>query len=265
MFISFHTVKINMKKLYLAVIALTILCLFGCTTDVPDNDDNKNNDSSDIVVNNLDAKALIIAYMKKLNNIDFYESSTTGQTKAKKGFITYNQDIVSKTIKNNDQYYYESNSKSAFVNLTHKAYFSLDKVRYMHNSDEVKEITMDEYRDNYGFTPCEESIGGYIVNEDTIISCQSEKINGNVLIKFQLDSVKSAKNMQVQMKEFGSLSNLPTFNSISFELTLDSEEQPISLFNTAEYKISVALLGEMNCVQNITTIYNFDYKEMPII
>lgn len=250
-----------MKKLYLAVIALTILCLFGCTTEEPD--DKEDNKGSNVVENNGDAKDLIYAYIRKLNEKEFYESDTTGHTKAKKGFISYNQEITSKTIKNNDQYYYESNSTSTFVNLTHLAYFSDDKVRYSHNTKDVKESTVDEYRKTYGFTPFDDSLGGYIVNDETLLNYNKEVVDNNIKITFQLDCDKSSNYMKVQMKEFGSLSNLPTFNSITFELMLDSDNQPISLVNIAEYKINIAILGEMNCVQNITTTYNFDYKELP--
>ncbi len=255
-----------MKKIYLMIIALTVLCLFGCTTDdVDNNDKNSNTINTDKKPSELEAKDIIYAYIKKLNDNKCYESTTTGYTKAKKGFISYNQEISSSIIKNNDEYYYDSYSSSTLVNLKHLAYFKDNMVRYSHNSEEIKEITLEEYRKTYGITPMDVSIGGYLIDESTILEATKEQDEDNIKVVFYLDNEKATNNMKIQMKQFGSLSDYPKFKSLKFTLLLDNKWKPISLINETEYTITIGFLGEMDCKQNITTTFNFDVIDFKVL
>ena len=107
-----------------------------------------------------------------------YRSETTGQTKAKVGFIDYNQAVHNVRVVTSDSVFTEAISTSMFVKLGEQKYFkdgailvrkadsiSGDTATW---SDQIVAISQQDYEDAYGQDP--RNLSNYVISRDTVLN-----------------------------------------------------------------------------------------------
>ena len=60
------------------------------------------------------------------------------------------------------------------------------------------------------------------------------------------------------MKEFGNLSDYPSFSLVSIDITMKQDFTPISVHVYSEYEITHSFLGKTNCTQEYTVTYSIN-------
>ncbi len=207
----------------------------------------------------LDAYNVAYAFIDKQDKLTSYELSTTGETVAKKGIITYTQKIENTHIKHGDEYFQQSVSSSSLVNMSHQVFVKGENAAYRNaTSGDISTATKAEYKSVYGVSPDDSAIGGYIFNAETITYAElaSDNGDGTLTYRYVLDGETAGANAKLQMKEFGGLSGYPEFSSLTLLLTINEDWTPVSISTTAEYTITKSVLGEMSCTQNLTSVYS---------
>lgn len=148
------------------------------------------------------------------------------------------QDIRSCLIKNGDNYFEESVSKSSMVSLANRMFqtgkesnvnfYSANKgtIGISDNSataeyaaDKGKTFTATEYRDTYGKTLDEMFI--YSISDQTILNSNIEEIVGGYVITVQLDPNLSTNGYKHQMLNISGLDELPRFSDVTLTFTID--------------------------------------------
>ncbi len=195
-----------------------------------------------------DAEEVIFAALGKLNSYSSYKKISATKTDANKGFINYTQNTSSLSIKNSDEYYVDSTSSSSFVNMEHEAFYKDDKVAFRNEKGDITNVKYAEYYAIYGISP-NKLLSGQIFNKDTIVSASLESSDGfSYTYLVELDKELANACLIRQMKQFGNLKDYPVFTeNTKFELTIEGDYTPISYSYTANYDISVPLLGNMSC------------------
>ena len=117
---------------------------------------------------------------------------------------------------------------------------------------------MNDYLDKYGTYPFGNAIEGYKVTGDAIKSITKMAMAGeNYRFKLIFDAEKATNNVKIQMKEFGSLDELPTFTDITIIMTLQNDYTPVKLDLESHYKAKQGVTT--SCTQKYTvTFSNFN-------
>lgn len=220
--------------------------------------------SEDKIIKNLpgkpdanNAKDVIFSVLGKLDDATFFEKKSSTKTEANKGFINYVQNTTSLSIKNNDEYYINSSSTSDFVNMEHEAFYKDNFITFRDDKGEINNVKFADYSDVYGVTP-NKLLSGQIFNNETILSIKLESNENDIFTyKIELDKESSNALLIQQMKKFGNLKSYPVFTSnTEFELSINSNYEPISYSSLANYDISVPVLGNMSCKEETTAEFS---------
>ncbi len=212
-----------------------------------------------------DAKNVLYAVLGKLDSYTTYSKTSSNLTTAKKGIIDYSQQTNASMIKNGDEYYTDSSSKSAFVDMRHVALYKNGKVAYFNKGTSIKNSTFEEYKNAYGVTP-NKLLTGQVLNQETVLYGKLDKAeNDKYTYTYVLDKEKSNDLLSHQTYMFGSLNGLPTFtDNTVFTLTIGSDYTPISYSYTSKYTINVAVLGEMSCSETCSATFSNINKAVTI-
>ena len=138
-----------------ALLFPTLLNLVSCNDNnkvsVPDVISGKDTLITEIkdAPNRVDAKTAIFASLGKLSQASTYKKNSISKIESNKGVINYTQNATCEMIKNNDEFYVDSISKSAFVNMEHEAFYKNNKVAYRNEKGEIKNTTYTNYLDVY--------------------------------------------------------------------------------------------------------------------
>ncbi len=227
------------------------------TTNSSGNSEDKVNLPSE-----LSGAEVVFTYLEMQKSFTGYKLNTVGTTKAKKGFITYEQKANNTTYKCNNEYFQECTSNSTFVNMTHQAFVKGDKVAYRNaSSGEITVVDKNKYKEIYGISPDDDALGGYIVNSQTLKSVEKvEESNGLYTYRLVLDAKPASSNLAKQMKEFGGLNGYPEVHTLTLYLTIKSDWTPTKLVVESTYDISIAVLGNMSCTHYFTTEFSLVNK-----
>ena len=105
-----------------------------------------------------------------------YRSETTGETKAKVGFIDYNQAVHNVRVVTSDSVFTEAISTSMFVKLGEQKYFKDGAILVRKASsisgdtatwsDQIVAISQQDYQDAYGQDP--RNLSNYVISRDTV-------------------------------------------------------------------------------------------------
>ena len=194
-----------------------------------------------------------IYYLQKLNSYESYKAVTVGSTVS----VGVTQTIDATVIKGEYSYYY--NASNGVVNSSHTAYYHNNQAVYQNLGDSdwtVKAIK--DYLNIYGTYPFSNAIEGCSVKSDAIKSVTKLDSEENHVFKIVFNPSKATTNMKIQMKEFGGLKDLPTFNSIDLTITVKDDFTPITIDLNSEYK-ALKMILPTTCTQHyVVTFSNFN-------
>ncbi len=264
--------KKNLFFMSTALLFPTLLNLVSCNDNskisIPDAISGKDTLIAEIkdTPNRVDAKTAIFAAIGKLNQATTYKKNSTSKVESNKGVINYTQNATCEMIKNNDEYYVDSISKSAFVNMEHEAFYKNDKVAYRNEKGEIKNTTYTNYLNVYGVTP-EKLLSGQVFNQDTILYAKLDNYtNDEFTYTIVLDKNKANELLKYQIKEFGSLNSYPSFvDNTEFTLKIKGDYTPISYSYSTIYNISIPVLGDLTCTETTSAVFTEFNKIVSIV
>ncbi len=196
-----------------------------------------------------------------------YYTESSGNVNAKKGLISYNQEMASKRWKSNDNFLLETISSSSLVKVGDQAFFKGDNILLrkaskvsMSNStweNKTSSISLDNYKKKYGESP--KSFTHYVLNDKSIVSSSLKSQDETKYVyEYQLDKIKSVPKYQIKMKTNGDLADYPTFTKIVLTLTINLDLQPVELVINEEYSMNKTVAGSnlnLNCTSKIVEKY----------
>lgn len=245
---------------------LFTLLLSACKSDVkPEITVIKSENQTDIIIfdnaNDIEDKNLkkVPSYISgKLASYSSYEAVTHGETVATVGIKT-TQTIDAKAIKSEYSYLINT-SESSFVKCYHEAYFYNHEALYKEKeSGSLTNVVIDEYLNNFGCYPLDNTLEGYLISEDSIVNVtRVESETENYKFKIIFDNEKSTNNVKIQMKKFGNLGDFPSFSYIEMVVEVTEDFTLISNKLHAEYKAKK--LVNTDCVQDYLVTYS-NYNE----
>lgn len=257
-----------MKKLLLLIL-LFPLFLVSCSGD--EDKVEISNDEIDDVINNKSKNEDSETELKKVSEYDNHiealnefntrlkslpEFKQIAEGKTETSFVT--QTIYSSLEKNGNEYIIYNTSDSFMKTQYHEVIFN-DKITYRNKkNDEFTEITLTDYKTEYGVTPYDKTVYDCIINENTVSKVERELEEDNYKYTVELNvNTDTAKYLQVQMKKLGNLDDYPKFESIKLTIVMDNDFKPIKGKIEASYEIKY--IFTMSCHQVLDVRY--EYKE----
>ena len=183
------------------------------------------------------------------------------------------QSIRGCAIRDGNQYFEESLSKSSMVGVATRTYVKEDTSVDLYRGDiqsELKanwpdehyEYTNEEYVNDFGKTPETPLI--YIVSKKTVIANNSSvtKDGNNYIVKVSLDPVKSVLKYVRQMKTISNLYEYPSFTSVDLTATLDQNLliKTLEVKESYSAKINAIIGSSSDASLTITYEVGGDYK-----
>lgn len=264
------TIKASLVHLFTAgLLTAGLVTLGSCTTSETGNKNTKNaknqyTEEEIAKFNNLTDIEVLMNTLSELDKIDNFYIKTTGKTTTKAGFIPYNQNTETTLYSINRNMYNNISSTSAFVNHYHTSYTIGNQV-YFYDSEDKKTLkTTDlKYKETFGKLPTYSTVFNYIITEADIIS-SSRVVNADKLeFKFNLNTTTTTKELKKQMKVFGGLSSYPTFEVVMLTIVIDANFRLISFYNHEEYLTNKAPLGDIHCIQDLSSTTYYEDYELP--
>lgn len=253
-------IKILSSALFAALVA-ALLCGCAPANDSVDSTSNGQSQSSSFSSERVkhelysDGYATFLKLIENLDKKERYLWKTSGDTRANKGIISYVQEIQSEVQKNGEEWNTKNKSTSVFVKLDHNVYLSGGVAEYDDSRESgKKKLSYDEYRKKFGVLPCDKGFAGYIIDETSVINAENDFYGEeDYSLKVNLNADKAAKNMVIQMKNFGGLNDYPKYDSLQLNIVYDKDFTVLCFGVCAVYDIDIAVLGKMKCTMNIST------------
>lgn len=208
-----------------------------------------------------DGKTAAYIFMDEFLKLPEYTSVQEGVTYATVLFVTTEQGVYAKKIKNGDELYFYTDSSSSLAKAEHTAKFSADTVSFIEDG-KVKTADISDYGDEYGITFKERLIEGFVINDKTVLSSAIEKEDENYKVTLELDGNLGGYYVRTQMKKIGGLSSFPVFKSVKIILTLEEDYFPIKIKLIAKYSAKKGVINA-SCEQNLTTDYKKTAEDIP--
>lgn len=247
----------------LLLISLLPFLLAGCKKK----DDKKRESDEPVVVDpdktvedieEKDYKLIPSYIVNRLNKYDSYKSITSGST-ISSGLIKVTQTIDVTTIKS-DYSYTKNESHSSLVNSVHEAYYHNSKSVYRDkDSGEFSSSSLDDYLNVYGTYPFSDSLEGYSVSEDAIVSVTKIQEDDKYTFMVVFDNEKATNNVKIQMKKIGGLDDYPTFNLIEMTLVINNDFTLSNIFLHSKYNAKKIL--NTDCEQSYEVSFS-NYNEV---
>ena len=205
---------------------------------------------------NFDINDIPFVLMEKISRLSSYKKETKGETVAS-FLITYHQSIDDTYIKNEEENHLLTFSTSALVDVFFEAFFNQDEILMKRKAkDDFSKISYEEYESKYGLFPDGYNIEGFEITRESLLSIEKvDSSEGLYSYKIIIDGEVGSLGLKQKMKEFGSLSSLPTFSNVEMELSMKEDFTPVSINFIARYVVSYPLLGKMDCEQNYLVKY----------
>lgn len=197
-------------------------------------------------------------YFKRLQAYASYKAVTEGKTAS-----TVDQSIAVTVLKSGEYGYMKNQSDSFFVHTSHEAYYHGQQT-YCRDKDAAFALMgLETYLNTYGTYPFENSVEGYDVLGEGLVSIEKAEVAQGHGFKITLDPKKATTNVRIQMKRFGGLDEYPSFSSIAITMSVQDDYTPIKVSVDAQYKAK--MLFEADCHQTYDVTYsNFDQNlEIP--
>ena len=248
----------KIKNSFLLLLILLIsLSLFSCgkkeekeiQIDIIEETDKGEIENSYSVSNYESDKDIVIAFFQEyIPSLSAYSYTYYAETVAKIGFINYTQKTdATKAIKGSEAYSYV-NTSSTLVKKVIEAYFNGENASYKEDKKDIVNLTIDEYKEEFGYSPLDNLFSGLLINNETIVSVTKLE-NDNYRYEIVLDNELSSRALAIESKRFGDLKDLPVFLNISLILEINEDFYPLSLSADFSYKANRGV--ELNCRQLI--------------
>lgn len=204
--------------------------------------------------------------------------SVVGVGSVKSSGVT--QSINARTIRMDDQIFYENVSVSSLVKALNRYYVDGQDVKHYGGSksgntinwstthdntgdDDIK--TVEQYKSKFGSTLNEYMT--YIVSSKTVVTASgvTKNASGNYVFNLTLDKSKAVVNYVKTMKATGNLKSYPDFTS-NPEISVEMDAQFRIIKFTSYEKYSVFVFGENKSVGTLTNTFTYDQDfEIPAI
>ena len=194
-----------------------------------------------------------------------YRSETTGQTKAKVGFIDYNQAVHNVRVVTSDSVFTEAISTSMFVKLGEQKYFkdgailvrkadsiSGDTATW---SDQIVAISQQDYEDAYGQDP--RNLSNYVISRDTVLNpTMTANDDGTYTLAFDLEPSGASAYYRHQVRTYSGASKSPEFSAVHMVWTIDANWDLLQMDTVESYAVSMSGLGSLNCTSTLTEVFS---------
>ena len=243
------------------------------------------NDISSLIESSKDimVEDLYKAYLdlnEKYKSLNYY-TTTESSVEALGGL--YSQTVKGFKLKNNDDYFFQTVTTSAFVNKAEQRFENQNENKYMLASgnnpnsnstigsceswNNFEDLTKEEYLSNIGHTM--ENITNYIVDENSpsksFINTSSSTIDGKLVYSFEMsvnedeNHIDSTKDYKVEMNHMSNM-GLPSFSYSNIEIYLNENDEIDKIIQKEKYKT-----GGFECSSTMTTYFHTysDLNEIP--
>ena len=195
---------------------------------------------------------------------------TEGYTDTINSFISVHQIIYASAIKNGDDYFEESLSKSNMVGVAKRMYMSKDTgvTQYTGTIDtpsyatwdanKVKEYTKEEYTTDFGKTLDDPCI--YIISKKTILkdsASVTKDANNNYIVSVSLHPINGVAKYVRQMKNISDLNAYPSFMYVNLTYTLNDKLLPTLLHIDESYNAD-SKMGSSDLKASLDIRYSVD-------
>ena len=237
------------KRKWISFCSLICCCILnvGCRLKNPNkevyhdakgNKDTYMSREADKEISDYTPNEILFIVNSEFRDYDSFYTRSSGTVHAKKGIISYNQEVHAQRWKFQNEVLLENLSTSSLVNVGEQAFFANDhillrKAKKVQSEsatweNTVRNVTHDKYIEMYGEVPM--SFMHYVLNENTILSSKLLSFNSEQLIyEYVLDNVKSVPKYQIKMKTNGDLADYPKFQKIVLTLMMNTQFQPIQI------------------------------------
>lgn len=183
------------------------------------------------------------------------------------------QTIRSYYIKDNDQYFFENISKSAFAKINFRFYQSGQEVETYEGSGEeitradwpdnpTETSSLSEYEEKWGRDLSRTSI--LIISSKTVLNDQSSAVekDGQIHLSLELDPITSVLRYVKQMKSTSKSTKYPTFHKMHIDMVLDKELNLLSSKTAETYDVEAKGLTSKNTTASLEETFTYDQNEV---
>lgn len=204
-----------------------------------------------------------------LDETKYYSTHTTGEVKAKVGFIDYNQKVINNKIVNEDETFSESLSVSALKSVAVQKYITptsfLDRTGSKISENgatwdgAIHSYTKEDYTDRWG--NIKKSMTGYVLNDLSVLTGEWVKEeNGNQVYSYTLETSIAPYRYQHEVKTNAGSKDYPLFSKIQIDVTMTNDWKVQSIASKETYQIG--LFGaNITCVSDL--LEEFTYYDEP--
>lgn len=260
------------RKILLTLLLPLSLSISGCSCHKKDDYmDRKEEQEIDIDVDEErkassltedEYKDLPLYIINKLNKYNSYKAVTKGVTKTNFWFVDIDQKINATAIKGEYSYFMNTSESSAYSSY-HQSYFHAGNALYKDGeNDEYKVSSLEDYLNKYGLYPFGQSIEGYLVEDDAIISVSKNERKNDFSFTIKFNKDIATQNVRIQMKRFGDLDDYPEFEDIQIELIIKEDFTPICYNLISNYSASKTV--ETSCHQTYTVTFSSFNEDIEI-
>lgn len=209
--------------------------------------------------------------LDKVGEHQYVHSFAIGEVKA---VMNVRQSVRSYTIKNNNDYFYETISHSSFVSVQKRFYQDATKIdQYVGDyvdaehakwKDKVVEsLDNATFEEKWGRTYARPSV--FIISNKTILDGSLVKQDdNNYVITLNLDTTTAVLRYIKQMIATSDLAEAPKFNSLELNLTVDKNLNLISTYTNENYDVkSFGLTSKGTKANVLETFYYDEVMEFP--
>ena len=193
-----------------------------------------------------------------------YRSETTGETKAKVGFIDYNQAVHNVRVVTSDSVFTEAISTSMFVKLGEQKYFKDGAILVRKASsisgdtatwsDQIVAISQQDYQDAYGQDP--RNLSNYVISRDTVQNASmTANDDGTYTLTFDLEPEGASAYYRHQVRTYSGAAKSPEFTAVHMVWTIDADWDLLQMDTVESYTVSMSGLGSLNCTSTLTEVF----------
>ena len=259
------------------VFAYSLLSGDGGTSDVTNVDDPRlvnrydNKKSGDSVSSSdlsdeSDLKEILYVTNGEFHRAKHVAGKASGDVKANVGAIPYNQTVVSRRVKNDEDIFFETTSLSAFVKTSEQRYTNSNSwlIRKGANpsesgadysSSKVLVLSKEAYMDQYGQTS--QDICNYVINDYSYVSGKFDGKEGELYsFTYVLNTEISCEKYKREVKYMSGSASYPVFNVSELTIRIDDNYKVHSM--TVHDNYSISMIGmNLTCDSYLSEEYTY--------
>lgn len=182
------------------------------------------------------------------------------------------QTIRSYYIKDNNNYFFESISKSKIVGVNKRFYQDSEQVsiytgsgsdpeKATWNENDKEILTLKDYEDIWGreLSRCT----NFIISSKTSIidQCSAKKDGNNIILSLELDPLTSVLRYVKNMKAMSNLDDYPVFHKVHIDMKLDEDLNLLWTKSDEAYDVKSFGVTSKNTTGGMEETFSYDIKE----